>query len=113
MADCALLGDWNAELLGQPPAGIRQPELGFDAEGRMYGCAGINRVMGSYAVSGGVLTCGQVAMTMMAGPPDAMAYEQVFVAALAEPLDIVETPDGIDLAHAGEAVIRLTRAPAA
>jgi heat shock protein HslJ len=109
MADGALLGDWNAELLGQPPAGVRQPELGFDAEGRMYGCAGVNRVMGSYAVSGGVLTCGQVAMTMMAGPPEATAYEQAFVAALAGPLDIVETPAGIDLAHAGAPVIRLTR----
>jgi heat shock protein HslJ len=113
MADGALLGDWNAELLGQPPAGIRQPELGFDAEGRMYGCAGINRVMGSYTEADGVLACGLVGMTMMAGPPDAMAYEQAFVAALAEPLDIVETPDGIDLARAGAPVIRLTRPPAA
>ncbi len=113
MADGALLGDWNAELLGQPPAWVRQPELGFDPEGRMYGCGGINRLMGSYTVSGDVLAFGVVGMTMMAGPPEAMAHEQAFVAALAEPLDIVETPDGLDLARAGAPVIRLTRAPAA
>ena len=113
MADSALLGDWNAELPGQPAAGIRQPELGFDAEGRLHGCGGVNRLMGSYTVSAGALTCGLVGMTMMAGPPEAMAYEQAFVAALAEPLDIVETPEGLDLARDGEPVIRLTRAPAA
>jgi heat shock protein HslJ len=113
MADGPLLGDWNAELLGWPAAGIRQPELGFDPEGRLHGCAGVNRVMGSYTVSDGVLRCGQVAMTMMAGPPEAMAYEQAFVTALAGPLEIVETAEGLDLAHAGAPVIRLTRAPAA
>jgi heat shock protein HslJ len=110
MADGTLLGDWNAALLGQPSTGIRQPELGFDGEGRLHGCAGVNRVMGSYTVSDGVLTCGQVAMTMMAGPPEAMAYEQAFVAALAGPLEIVDTHDGLDLSRAGEPLIRLTRA---
>ena len=75
------------------------------------GAPAINRLMGSYTVPTASLTCGQVAMTMMAGPPEAMAYEQAFVAALAEPLDIVETPDGLDLAHAGEPVIRADQGP--
>jgi heat shock protein HslJ len=109
MPDGVLLGDWDAELLGQPADGIRRPELGFDPDGRLHGCAGVNRLMGSYTAADGVLACGLVGMTMMAGPPEAMAYEQAFLAALAEPLDIVESPEGIDLARAGEPVIRLSR----
>jgi heat shock protein HslJ len=112
MAEHALLGNWDAELPGRRAAGLRQPELGFEPDGRLHGCAGVNRLMGSYTVDDGVLACGPVALTMMAGPPEAMAYEQAFLAVLAGPLEVVATPDGLDLAAEGEPVLRLTR-PAA
>jgi heat shock protein HslJ len=63
----------------------RVPSLTFDDEGRVAGTTGVNRVMGSYEVvgtAGDELRLGGLATTRMAGPEDAMALEQQFLAAL-------------------------------
>ena len=52
------------------------------ADSRFAGSGGVNRLMGGYASDGIGLTFGQTATTMMAGPPEAMAQEQLIVAAL-------------------------------
>jgi heat shock protein HslJ len=63
----------------------RTPSLTFDDEGRVAGTTGVNRVVGSYEVvgpAGAELRIGALATTRMAGPEDAMALEQQFLAAL-------------------------------
>ena len=63
----------------------RSPSLTFDDEGRVAGTTGVNRVMGSYEIAGAAgdeLRLGGLATTRMAGPEEAMALEQVFLAAL-------------------------------
>lgn len=62
---------------------MREPQLVLNGQdGRFAGSGGVNRLMGGYTVDGTTLTFSQVASTMMAGPPEAMAQEQVIVAAL-------------------------------
>lgn len=61
----------------------REPQLVLNGQdGRFGGSGGVNRLMGGYTVDGTALTFSQVASTMMAGPPEAMAQEQAIVAAL-------------------------------
>lgn len=62
---------------------LREPHLVLNsADSRFAGSGGVNRLMGGYASDGIGLTFGQTATTMMAGPPEAMAQEQLIVAAL-------------------------------
>ena len=58
-------------------------ELTFGDDGRLSGCATVNRIMGTYSLDGDVLSFGALAGTMMAGPPEAMEQEQRLHAALA------------------------------
>lgn len=62
--------------------GAREPHVVLDSEGRFHGSGGVNNLMGGYTLSGDSLTFSQVASTLMAGPPDAMAQEQAVVGAL-------------------------------
>lgn len=62
---------------------MREPSLVLHTQdSRFSGSGGVNRLMGGYTLDGGALTFSQVASTMMAGPPEAMAQEQLIVAAL-------------------------------
>ncbi len=62
---------------------MREPQLVLNSQdGRFAGSGGVNRLMGGYILDGATLTFSQVATTMMAGPPEAMAQEQAIVAAL-------------------------------
>jgi putative lipoprotein len=75
------------EVDGQPVLvsdGVREPSLVLQSqESRFAGSGGVNRLMGGYTLDGTSLTFSNAASTMMAGPPEAMAQEQVIVAALA------------------------------
>jgi len=88
-----------AEIGGVPTLDDPVADLTFGVDGRVTGCATVNRLMGSYAVDGDVLTCGQLAGTMMAGPPEAMDQEQRLHGALAGHLTVVadESGDRIEL----------------
>jgi putative lipoprotein len=68
---------WQAtELDGRPlPAEVR-PTLELSADGRVAGSAGVNRIIGGYRLGDGVIDFGQLATTLMAGPPEAMAVER-------------------------------------
>lgn len=62
---------------------MREPSLVLGADGRFAGSGGVNRLMGGYTAGApGALSFSQVATTLMAGPPAAMAQEQAIVAAL-------------------------------
>jgi heat shock protein HslJ len=69
-------------LLLDEDAGERTPFLTFDAEGKVAGSSGVNRVMGGYELDGDELRLPALASTRMAGPPAAMAVESRFLAAL-------------------------------
>jgi heat shock protein HslJ len=63
--------------------GMREPNLVLQSqESRFAGSGGVNRLMGGYTLDGDSLTFSNAASTMMAGPPDAMAQEQVIAQAL-------------------------------
>jgi putative lipoprotein len=74
------------EVNGQPIKvvdGMREPNLVLQSqESRFAGSGGVNRLMGGYTLDGDSLTFSNAASTMMAGPPDAMAQEQVIAQAL-------------------------------
>lgn len=62
---------------------MREPHLVLHSQdGRLAGSGGVNRLMGGYTLAGLTLTFGQVASTMMAGPPEAMQQEQMILAAI-------------------------------
>jgi putative lipoprotein len=65
-----------------PAADRRQPSLTFGADGRIKGLTGLNTFSGTYTLDGQNLKFGNMAMSRMAGPPEAMALEQKLVAAL-------------------------------
>lgn len=67
----------------RPVAPSRPPTIAFPEQGRVAGFGGVNRYTGSCSLDGNVLTINpQIAMTMMAGPPEAMALEGDFGKAL-------------------------------
>lgn len=74
------------EVQGQPVAvtdGAREPNIVLHGQDdRVAGSGGVNRLMGGYTLQGDSLTFSQMASTMMAGPPEAMAQEQAILAAL-------------------------------
>lgn len=74
------------DVSGQPVAvtdAMREPSIVLQSQdNRFHGSGGVNRLMGGYTRDGDSLTFSQVASTMMAGPPEAMAQEQTILAAL-------------------------------
>jgi heat shock protein HslJ len=83
-------------------------DLTFGDDGRVTGCATINRLFGPYVLDGDQLTAGPLAGTMMAGPPEAMDQEQRLHRALSAPLTVVvdESGDRVELRRdAGVAVV--------
>ncbi|MDX3774776.1 META and DUF4377 domain-containing protein [Chromatiaceae bacterium AAb-1] len=61
---------------------IRPLSLNLQDDGRLSAFTGCNNAMGSYSVDKGKLSVSQLASTMMACSPDAMALEQDFSAFL-------------------------------
>jgi heat shock protein HslJ len=63
--------------------GQRAPHLVFDLEeAHVTGSGGVNRVMGTFALSETELRFGPLATTLMAGPEDAMVRERALLDAL-------------------------------
>lgn len=88
-ATASPIGAWSLTRIDDDrydlPSGARTPSLTIDATGAISGQAGINRYSGR--VDAGALTRGEwdaggVVTTRMAGEPEAMTFEQRFVAAL-------------------------------
>lgn len=66
----------TAETMSEPSLVLH------DQDSRLSGSGGVNRLIGGYTLQSEALSFAQVASTMMAGPPAAMAQEQTIVAAL-------------------------------
>ena len=68
------------------------------AAGQLSGSGGVNRYTATYGTQpGGKITISQPAATMMAGPPEAMAQEQAYFAALAKATQYAVTADSLTL----------------
>lgn len=75
--------DWEVvEIGGEPVTLERLPTLSFNADGRISGSTGVNRMMGGYELAGDRLSFSQMATTMMAGSPEASKVEANLVQAL-------------------------------
>jgi heat shock protein HslJ len=99
------------EIDGAPALDRPRADFSFGEDGRVTGCATVNRVFGPYEVDGDILRCGALAGTMMAGPPEAMEQEQRLHRALSQPLTVV--PDdaaGRVVLRGADAVVVLERA---
>ncbi len=72
----------SVSALSLPP-GARRPTLQLDADrGQVSGFAGVNQFSGSYELGADYLSFGALAATRMAGPPEMMAAEQIYLEAL-------------------------------
>jgi putative lipoprotein len=83
----ALHGVWRIDAVDGEPA-LQDPDatIEFHDDGRVAGTAGVNRFAGEWSVTGGTLTFGPLATTLMAGPQDRMDQEAAILRILASPL---------------------------
>ena len=97
------------EIDGTPALEEPVADLTFGDDGRVTGCATINRLFGPYSLSGDALDVGPLAGTMMAGPPAAMEQEQRLQAALSQPLTVTlsESGDRVELRGAAGVALEL------
>ena len=97
------------EIDGTPALEEPAADLTFGDDGRVTGCATINRLFGPYSLSGDALVVGPLAGTMMAGPPAAMEQEQRLHAALSQPLTVTlsESGDRVELRGAAGVALEL------
>ena len=101
--------EWRAtELAGAPLVDGRPPTARFD-DGAIGGLATVNRYRGSYRLDGDVLMVGPLMSTRMAGPPEAMAQEDRWLAALREPSTLRMDGDVLVMTHADGTESRLVR----
>lgn len=100
-----------AAIDGVPTLPTPVADLEFGADGRVVGCATVNRLFGPYTLDGATLTCGPLAGTMMAGPPEAMDQEQRLHRALSGPLTVVLDGSGDRVELRGNAGVALVLVP--
>ena len=99
------------EIDGVPTLEEPVADLTFGDDGRVTGCATINRLFGPYALDGDQLTAGPLAGTMMAGPPEAMDQEQRLHRALSASLTVVVVGSGDRVELHGDAGVALVLVP--
>lgn len=103
-ADTSLDGSsWKlTELGGEAPPASATVTLAFEGE-RAAGQSGVNRYTTGYTVAGEKLTFApNAAGTRMAGPEDAMQFEQAYLKALAEVDGFAIDGDRLTLSLGGE-----------
>lgn len=85
-------GEWILNQIGGKdlssllPAGLQRPSLSFAKDGRLSGFGGVNRLAGNLdpaALLTGKPDFSKLAMTKMAGTPEANNVENLFTQALA------------------------------
>ncbi|WP_330475169.1 META domain-containing protein [Terrabacter sp. C0L_2] len=110
MADNEVAGtSWVVEELGGAATVPPKPQLSFGDDGRVSGSTGVNRLMGRYEVTDGLLRVADAATTRVAGPPDAMEQEQRLLALLDAPQAFVVSGDRLEVGD-GETLAVLVRA---
>ena len=94
-----------AAIDGVPTLVTPVADLTFGQDGRVTGCATVNRLFGSYSLDGDSLTCGPLACTLLAGPPEAMDQETRLQRGLGQPLTVVGVGDGDLELRSGDVVV--------
>ena len=111
--------EWTlTEVNGKPfvatAGGRGAPTLHLDAEKKKAsGFSGVNRYFGGYKLDGAKLKFGQLASTMMAGPPEAMATESTIHAMLASVTGWRIADGALALLHDDKVVARFASRPVA
>lgn len=84
------------------------PTLALGEDGRVFGHAGVNRYGGRLTTraDGRVSWAGGIDSTKMAGPPELMAQEEVFLAALERTDEMILEKDRLVL-QSGDGAVRL------
>lgn len=78
-----LVGEWSVvSIQGDPVSEQGVVYLGFADDGQLHGNATVNQIMGSWTLDGSQLMLDRLGSTRMAGPPQQMAQERRFMAAL-------------------------------
>jgi heat shock protein HslJ len=112
-AEFELVGThWRVvEINGSPVEAAepkREPHLVFNAEGRVSGSSGCNRIAGAYKQDAGSLSFTPLAMTKMACPPPLDAQERSFLQAIEATTALRQSGNTLELLDAGGKVrIRL------
>jgi heat shock protein HslJ len=103
--------EWRLESVADrtisPPAD-QVPTMRFDAEGKMSGFAGCNRMFGSYEMEGSTLRFGGVGATRMMCP-DRMDIENAFLAAIHATRSFSMKEGALALADSAGAVVAVLR----
>lgn len=97
----ALLGgEWRVAEVGTSAViADSRASLGFSEDGRLYGNASCNRLVGTYRVEGAQLTISNSGLTMMACPSAEMDQERRFV-------DILNQVSSYEIDATGALVLR-------
>lgn len=105
-----LLGSWQLEAA--VPAGSRVPTLTVLRDGQLHGNGGVNQWRSSLdtgAAARGQWRASAPTSTRMAGPQEAMALEQAFLAAIASADEAEIAGEELRLKQGGRVAVVLTR----
>ncbi|HYH94306.1 MAG TPA: META domain-containing protein [Candidatus Saccharimonadales bacterium] len=112
----AIAGPWTVRAVRRGEGMVSAPEargatMDFDAvAGTVSGSAGINRLHGTAEIHDGRVRFGPLALTRMAGEPDAMDAEAAFVSALEDVTGMRVDGDRLTLLDQdGEPLVELVR----
>ena len=90
-----------------PSEGLQLPTLKLDAaKQQASGTSGINRYAGSYDLNGSTIKFGPLMGTRMAGPPEAMAAEEAFLAAMRNVRGWSIIKQSLELTDGGKQLLR-------
>jgi heat shock protein HslJ len=115
-----LNGSWTLdEIEGTPvskmlSAEAEKPMLDFADDGSVRGFGGVNRLSTSIdldSLTEDQLTFGPAAMTMMAGPEDAMKVEDAFRRLLGEVKGFRRGPSSLELTDGKKTLLKFVRTP--
>lgn len=82
-AEQPLIGEWRAERLnGKPLLAGTTITMNFAENGRVYGKATVNNYFSSWLTAGNLIIISGGGSTMMAGPPERMEQERLFLVTL-------------------------------
>ncbi|GHU04519.1 hypothetical protein FACS1894158_04990 [Betaproteobacteria bacterium] len=106
--------DWVLTRLESQPVTTTKPaQLRLNAEGRVSGSGGCNRISGAYQLTGGQIAFSQVVSTKMACIGDVAATEDAFFKALAQVASWEITGQTLSLRDAGGKLVLELEAAAA
>jgi uncharacterized lipoprotein YbaY len=105
--------EWVLESIGGADiTAMRPASLRFGDDGRVTGSTGVNRMFGGYDITDGRLSVTTPGTTSMAGPPEAMAVETLFLRAITGGGDVAVDGDRLTIGD-GETLLTFRAARAA